>query len=104
MFHFLLKLPRSYHKTKFSNRSLRSIVSNENDSVLTHLRFVLELTFVTLDHEHTLAEWDDWSAYEISLANKAEGGKHMSNGVFRQSNHGRYFKAQLVLTPQVDYN
>ena len=65
---------------------------------------MLELTFVTLDHEHMPAEWDDWSVYEISLANKAEGGKHTSNGVFRQSNHGRYFRAQLALTPQVDYN
>ena len=58
-------------------------------SALNHLRFVLELTFVTLDHEHTPAEWGDWSVFEISLANKAEGGKHTSkvNGVFGQYNH-----------------
>ena len=75
-------------------------------SALNHLRFVLELTFVTLDHEHTPAEWGDWSVFEISLANKTEGSKHTSNvnGVFGQYNHGRYSRAQLALTPQVDYN
>ena len=73
-------------------------------TALNHLRFLLELTFVTLDHEHTPAKWGDWSVFEISLANKAKGGKHTSNGVFGQYNHGRYSRAQLALTPQVDYN
>ena len=75
-------------------------------SALNYLRFVLKLTFVTLDHEHTPAEWGDWSVFEISLAIKAEVGKYTSNvnGVFSQYNHGRYSRAQLALTPLVDYN
>ena len=30
-----------------------------------HLRFVLELTFVTLHHENTSAKWCNWSALKI---------------------------------------
>ena len=58
---------------------------------------MLELTFVTLDHEHTPAKWDDWSLYEISPENKARNGKHTPNGVFPRSNERRYSKVRLQL-------